>query len=164
MMTVKSLAKKLIVHSCGAGLQHKIRQFHTIYQITHNRHFREPEMQVLGNFISPGFAVADIGANVGVYTHAFSRGVGAEGKVYSFEPVSQNYAILNVLVRKARLNNVVPFRVALGSQSIETEMVIPEMDGFTEYYWAHLAKPGDQGRKELHVTHFTICNRLNYTN
>jgi len=43
---------------------------------------------------------------------------------------------------------VFPFHAALGSAPAQGEMVIPDMAGFTGYYWAHLAKPDEQGRRE----------------
>lgn len=149
MITAKEFAKKLIVKVCSAGVQHKIRELHTVYQITRNKHFREPEMEILGRLIPAGAVVADVGANVGVYTRAFALAVGIEGRVYSFEPVGQNYAILSTLLRKTGLCNVIPFQAALGSKSKQCEMVIPQMDGFTGYYWAHVAQEGEVGRKEV---------------
>jgi FkbM family methyltransferase len=148
MTTVRDWLKDLIVKSFGPELQHKIRRFHTIFQIMHNRHFHEPEMALLRSLISSGDFVADIGANVGVYTIELSRIVGPKGRVYAFEPVGENYDILGALLRKARLGNVSPFRLALGSKVSEGEIIVPEMDGFTGYYWAHVAQPGDRGRKQ----------------
>jgi FkbM family methyltransferase len=148
MTTAKEFAKTLIVKTCSPGLQQKIRELHTVYQITRNKHFREPEMEILGRLIPQGAVVADVGANVGVYTHALALAVGAKGKVYSFEPVGHNYAILTALTRRTRLFNVVPINAAVGSKAAETEMLIPDMEGFTGYYWAHVAIPGEAGRRE----------------
>lgn len=149
MTTAKEFAKTLIVKTCTPSMQQKIRELHTVYQITHNKHFREPEMEVLGRLISPGSVVADIGANVGVYTYAFALAVGAKGKVFSFEPVGHNYGILSALVRKTQLFNVTPINAALGAKATQVEMLIPDMDGFTGYYWAHVAQPGEKGKKEV---------------
>ncbi len=148
MTSAKELAKNLIVKTCSPGLQQKIRELHTVYQITRNKHFREPEMEILGRLIPPSAVVADIGANVGVYTHAFSLAVGGKGKVYAFEPVAHNFAILSALVRRTGLNNVIPINAAVGSKPAEIEMLIPDMSGFTGYYWAHVATPGEAGRRE----------------
>jgi len=105
-------------------------------------------MEILKYLISPGCAVADIGANVGVYTYALSQTVGTHGKVYAFEPIVDNFSILTALVKSAHLTNAFVFQAALGESPDECDMVIPEMDGFTDYYWAHVARPGDEGRKE----------------
>src|SRR5262245_14056732 len=148
MSTLKWLAKELVLKTCGPDLQNSIRRSYTSYKIKHDSYFREPEMALIKSLVSQGDVVADIGANVGVYTNELSCAVGPTGKVFSFEPVTQNYDILITVIRKAHLNNVSPFRVALGAAAAECEIVIPEMTGFTGYYWAHLAQDGDQGRRE----------------
>jgi len=43
------------------------------------------------NIIKPGMRVLDLGANIGFYTVLFSKLVGANGKVFTFEPDAQNY-------------------------------------------------------------------------
>jgi len=149
MITAKQLAKQFIAKGCSPALQQRLRQFHAIYQIRHNRHFREPEMTLIKSLVAKGDVAADVGANVGVYTAELSLAVGAQGKVFSFEPAKENYDILTMLVGKAGLDNVTPFRFALGSSSTQCEIVIPEMDGFTGYYWVHVARPEDQGRREV---------------
>jgi len=150
-------------------MQQRLRRTHAIYQIRHDRHFREPEMALIKSLVADGDVVADIGANVGVYTNELSLAVGAHGKVFSFEPVSNNFDIMSALVLQAGLKNVSPYRVAIGSTSAECEIVIPEMSGFTGYYWAHTAEPKDGGRREavrmttldnLHRDH--VFDRLNF--
>jgi FkbM family methyltransferase len=105
-------------------------------------------MQALKSLVSPGNSVADIGANVGVYTKELSSLVGSTGHVFSFEPIVDTFEILRAVITKANLCNVHPFNVALGSQPAEHEMVIPDLGGFTGYYWAHFARSGDTGRRE----------------
>jgi FkbM family methyltransferase len=97
--------------------------------------------------VSRGNAVADIGANAGVYTKELSSLVGPDGRVYAFEPILDTFEILQCVIQKVPLSNVASFNAALGSQSAECEMVIPNL-GFTGYYWAHLARSGDTGRRE----------------
>jgi FkbM family methyltransferase len=149
MPKVKEFVKDIILKSCSADMQQRLRRTHAVYQITHNRHYREPEMEMIRNLVCEGDVVADIGANVGVYTHELSLAVGAHGQVFSFEPVSDNYDILTTLALKADLRNVSAYRVALGSTSTECEIVVPDMGGFTGYYWAHMAQPKDKGRREV---------------
>ena len=110
--------------------------------------YREPEMDVLTSLVHAGFSVADVGANVGAYTVQLSILAGASGRVYAFEPILENYEILESVIRKARLSNVSTFRAALGSKPSQCEMVVPNLGGFTGYYWAHFAQAGDSGRHQ----------------
>jgi len=55
------------------------------------------------NAAPPGSTFWDVGANVGLYTLAFSRAAGSVGKVYAFEPAPENVAALR---RHLALNNV----------------------------------------------------------
>ena len=147
-MTAKKILKHAVLAICGPRATRALRRVYTVHQILHDRDPRESEMVLIPHFVRTGSAVADIGANVGVYTKALSAAVGSTGTVFSFEPLRENYDILTTLLRKGRMDNVVPIRAALGSSSTEAEMVIPEMDGFLGLYWAHLARPGDRGRRE----------------
>src|SRR5262245_44379401 len=140
---VKQLAKKWLLKSCGPELRHTIRRAYILYQIMHRRHRHEPEMALTGSLVGKGDFAFDIGANVGVYTSELSRAVGPTGKVHSFEPVSENYDILTALIRKARFDNVVAHRLALGAGPAECEILIPDMDGFLGYYWAHISTQGE---------------------
>lgn len=144
----KNLLKGFVWKTCGPSLQHRLRRFHAVRQIRQNRHFREPEMQLIKSLVSRGDRVADVGANLGVYTTELSLAAGPAGKVYSFEPVRENYDILSTVVRKMHLDNVLTFNLALGSSPAESYIVIPDMEDFRGFYWAHLASPGDQGRRE----------------
>jgi FkbM family methyltransferase len=105
-------------------------------------------MTLIQSLVRSGDYVADVGANVGVYTKELSLAVGPTGKVYSFEPVSENYDILTAFAKKRRLDNVHPFRAALGLHLSEGEIVIPDMKGFTGFYWAHLSRAGEKGRRQ----------------
>jgi FkbM family methyltransferase len=105
-------------------------------------------MALTRTLVGRGDSAFDIGANVGIYTSELSHAVGPSGKVHSFEPVSENYDILTALIRKARFDNVIAHRLALGAAPAECEILIPDMDGFLGYYWAHVSKQGESGRKE----------------
>jgi FkbM family methyltransferase len=57
--------------------------------------------QEMETAICPGMTVVDVGANVGVFTSAFSRLVGPSGRVFSLEPAAFNLRAL----RKAKVAN-----------------------------------------------------------
>jgi FkbM family methyltransferase len=128
-------------------MQQRIRGYYLARRVVRSNTFHEREMHVLASLVAPGDFVADIGANVGAYTKELSRLVGAEGRVYAFEPVAANHSILETVIRKGRLGNVQTFRIALGAKSEERKIAIPELGGFTGYYWARFAREGEAGEK-----------------
>jgi FkbM family methyltransferase len=98
--------------------------------------------------LRPGDHVADVGANVGIYTKEFSTLVGKNGAVYSFEPVADTFEILKYVATKLPFPNVNTFHAGLGDQRGQREIVIPEMEDLSGYYWAHFASPEDRGTRE----------------
>ena len=65
----------------------------------------EPKLiQVVTDTVKEGMTVIDIGAHVGYYSLYFAKCVGPTGRVFSFEPVPQNLALLrkNVLLNGIR--------------------------------------------------------------
>jgi FkbM family methyltransferase len=78
--------------------------------------------ELLGQYIEPGTTVIDVGAHIGTHTIVMSRLVGADGRVYAFEPQKK---IFRELVSNLRLNgidNVVPLRYAVGAEAGIVEM------------------------------------------
>ena len=68
--------------------------------------------------------ILDIGANIGIMTYHLSNTF-AKSRVFAFEPVPQNYATLERIITKYKLANVQLFKVALGNEEGEVEMVMP---------------------------------------
>jgi FkbM family methyltransferase len=71
------------------------------------------EIDLWTSCLRPGMVVADVGANLGLYTLLASRCVGPEGRVYSFEPDPQNFALLRRSVAANGCTNVVMHQAAV---------------------------------------------------
>ncbi|MFW5748621.1 MAG: FkbM family methyltransferase [Chloroflexota bacterium] len=83
------------------------------------QHERET-VALLPQYVRPGMVVLDIGAHVGYYARSFSRLVGPEGTVISFEPHPRTF---KVLVRNvSRLGNVRAAQRAVADQEGEAEL------------------------------------------
>jgi FkbM family methyltransferase len=71
-------------------------------------------MDLMKSYIKNGNNIIDVGANIGFYSVMFSDLVGAEGKVYSFEPDNYNFSRLedtikghsNITAKKAAVSSV----------------------------------------------------------
>ncbi len=78
----------------------------------------ESDMQsAVAKLVRPGMTVWDVGANAGFYTLAFSRLVGAQGRVFAFEPFAENADNILSHVRLNNLRNAVLVQAALGPTS-----------------------------------------------
>jgi len=146
MYLVKKIIKGLMRNTLSPRLQREVRHFYLSKQVVHGRGFREEEMRVLKFFIGVGDTAADIGANIGVYTKEMSSLVGEKGRVLSFEPIPENFEILQTVIRKSHLDNVSLWTNALGAKKGKRQMIIPELGGFTGYYWAHFLNREEVGQ------------------
>jgi len=67
-------------------------------------------------FLREGMKVVDAGANVGLYTMISARAVGPRGRVWSFEPNSENCRFIVASAAANGFENIELFPVALGSE------------------------------------------------
>jgi FkbM family methyltransferase len=75
---------------------------------------RDADLAFLREHIRPGMHVVDVGANVGVHSHAFAHAVGPDGKVTAFEPDPVLFAAMSASLRTNQLRNVTAHQMALG--------------------------------------------------
>jgi FkbM family methyltransferase len=67
--------------------------------------------------IRPGAVVADIGANIGIWSALLSRAVGPEGRVVAFEPSPDNLTLLRSNLERNHCSNVEIVAAAVGKSS-----------------------------------------------
>ncbi len=108
----------------------------------------EVDVQYLKEIVKAGDCVVDVGANIGLYTKHLSKLTGSRGKVFSFEPISHNLAVLKAVIKKLQLVNVHLFHGAVSSEPGKAEVFVPETGTFEGYYLARFAKEGDKGARE----------------
>lgn len=77
------------------------------------RDYEPVESKFFRDFLKEGDTVLDVGANIGFYSALFSRKVGSTGKVMSFEPGYQTFALLCRTIKALNLKNVTPYPFAL---------------------------------------------------
>ena len=84
--------------------------------------------------LQPGMRAVDVGANIGLLTLACARAVGAEGKVYAFEPEDR---IADLLKRTLALNGlswVELRREAAGEREEEKQFHVSSITGHSSLY------------------------------
>jgi len=81
-------------------------------------HYHEGELwKSIMPLASPNSIIADVGANIGIYTVALANRVGAHGKVFAFEPDPDNFEILKNHVALNRISDRVELiNAALGER------------------------------------------------
>lgn len=84
-------------------------------EIRENGIWEEYETEVLLKLLKPGDVFLDIGANIGYYTVIASVVVGDSGKVFSFEPDPDNFALLESNANLNSLKNACLVNAALSS-------------------------------------------------
>ena len=101
----------------------------------------ERELPLVQRLLSTGDVFIDVGANYGAYTMAASRAVGPSGRVLSFEPATQSYAVLQRNVQIGRCTNVTALRLGLSSR--QQHMVLRLRDDSSTNAIAHAPRPGE---------------------
>lgn len=87
----------------------------------------EPQVtSLITSTVKPGMTVIDIGAHVGYYSLLFAKCVGPAGRVFSFEPLPENLALLRKNIELNHLNNVRCFESALFSGAKELCLAVPD--------------------------------------
>ncbi|MEM0996413.1 MAG: FkbM family methyltransferase [Bacteroidota bacterium] len=76
--------------------------------------------------LSPDARVLDIGANIGIMTALLAKRC-PQGMVHAIEPIPDNYAALQRIVKYFKFTNVQLHRFALGAEKGELKMVMPEV-------------------------------------
>ncbi len=107
-------------NGCISGLKNDFLFRQAVENGTNEVHF----LNVVSSLLKPGNVVVDLGGNIGTHSIAMSNLVG-DGMVYTFEPQSLTYSILqnNILLNKCR--NVVTYRFACSDADFETISMQP---------------------------------------
>ena len=81
--------------------------------------FEREEIRLFFSFIKPGMNIIDVGANIGIYTIIADKKLRGDGKIWAFEPSSENYKRLlkNLSLNKCDL--VTPVNLGLGNKENE---------------------------------------------
>jgi len=97
-----------------------------IAKLLYARQFEQHEINLVINYLKPGMNVLDIGANIGQYSLIADKIISPLGRVWAFEPSTENFdrLVANVSLNKAVTVNAV--QLALGD--VEDKMVALRRD------------------------------------
>jgi FkbM family methyltransferase len=88
-----------------------------------------------------------IGANTGITTIPIAK-KNSEGNIFAFEPVIENYEILQRVIKYFKVKNITAFCYALGNENTEAEMLMPVLDSVKSHGLCHIADEKVEGFKE----------------
>jgi len=140
--------KKIIAKLPFGKVVQYFRRVYLTRKVIEDQKGHEAEIQFLKEVVKPGDRVMDIGANIGLYTKHLSQLTNPGGRVFSFEPVSQNLEVLQTVINKLGLENVQTFHGAVSSSPGFAEVIVPETGTFEGFYLARFAKENEKGIRE----------------
>jgi FkbM family methyltransferase len=115
-----------MTNGLGAGLKFNAGLSNPDYALGTNE---LPVQQALASCLKPGDTFYDIGANVGFFTVIGAKLVGASGRVYAFEPVRENVAIIQRNIKLNNFHNVTVLEKAVSSSTGQGELLLAEYAG-----------------------------------
>jgi FkbM family methyltransferase len=111
----------------------------------------DPEFAIVRRLVRAGEAVVDVGANFGPFTRLLSEWVSPSGRVLSFEPIPDTFAILAWCCRRLRLRNVRLYNCALSDTTRSASMEIPRYPGGgLNYYESRITPNGPKHDRRRH--------------
>lgn len=87
------------------------------------------ETELVKKEIKEGAVVIDIGANIGYFSLIFAKLAGPSGKIYAFEPESENFAILQKNIQANGYSNVVMINKAVADRNQVLKFYLSKSDG-----------------------------------
>lgn len=154
MATARETFKRFLLTALPEPALQPIRRGYYARMLRRGEEDPEPDVPLLEEFLRPGECVADIGANIGVFTKPLSRLVGPEGLVYAVEPIPMTFDVLCSNVRRLALRNVRTLNCAISHEDGPVAMEVPLREsGSSDFYRAHVV-PGEglPTRPRLRIT------------
>lgn len=87
--------------------------------IIENGIYEPYETELILNAVKEGDTFVDVGANIGYYSLLVASRIGQNGKVYSFEPVPDNYSLFEKSIKKNGFKNIKVFKNAVSDKGGE---------------------------------------------
>lgn len=108
------------------------------------------EMWVEEIYIPKGFQIknddiiVDIGAHIGIFS-IYAAKYAPQGKVFSFEPTDDNYALLIENISENKINNITPYKKGISNTDGEREINVWDDETRGRTFYPEIFKiPGDK--------------------
>ena len=88
--------------------------------------YEQDEIRFACSLLKPGDSAIDVGAHIGVFTMQMAAAVGPEGRVYAFEPLDSNAALLERSISENGFGDRIRFqRAAVGAAAGTATLTFP---------------------------------------
>ena len=95
--------------------------------VKYKKSFEANTLSLYYSLLKPGDTILDIGANVGLFSILASGKIGAEGKIFAFEPTKKTFNILEENLKLNNCSNVFPVETALSNFKGKVSFEVPEV-------------------------------------
>src|SRR3989344_2665787 len=85
--------------------------------LIYNKTWSKHETKLVSKYLKKGDVFVDVGAHIGYFTLLASKIVGPVGRVYAFEPNTNNFKLLQKNVKRNKLNNVICINKAIADKN-----------------------------------------------
>jgi FkbM family methyltransferase len=110
--------------------------------------FEKGELEFVSQYLRPGNAVMDIGANIGLFSVVMGRTIGQTGVVIAFDPVPANITRLKSNLNENGISTDGVYELALGSTNGKMEL---KMSDDTAYASMHTVEHGLENGQIIQV-------------
>ncbi len=112
----------------------------TVKRLKSNQH--EKEFFYFLKLVPNDGVILDIGANIGVMTTALAMEMD-KAVIYAFEPMPNNFKVINRVQKHFKLSNIKAFNIGLGEENGELKMVLPIINNVKMQGLSHVVKEND---------------------
>jgi len=109
-----------IIHNGNKFFLDKHDSIH--YSLAENVELPENISKIIIDACAEGNIVVDVGANIGWHTLEFAKLVGESGKVFAFEPVQENFDLLQKNINENNYQNIICVQKAVSNQIKQVTM------------------------------------------
>jgi len=95
--------------------------------------YEKQQTKFMEKVIKEGDYCFDLGSHIGYFTMFFSKLVGEDGRVFSFEPMKEGYEFQMKSIQKNKFKNVTVFNFALGNEEKEQKAYIFSDSGMAHF-------------------------------
>ena len=127
----------------------------TPYVLREQQDWFEDEIKFLRKLLQPGQQVIDIGANYGLYSMAMAKVIGAQGKLWAFEPASTTAAFLAQTIAANGFAHVTLENSALSSAPGTAHLSLNDNSELNEL--VRDGKPAPGQTEEVPLTTLDLC-------